>query len=82
MQREQAMLCWAQEQVRLQEQAAERKKRDAERRAEEKKRAAYESAMRQACVAKTRATGKDRVMTAEEKKWYVKAYGKQPPRGC
>lgn len=82
VQREQARLRWIQEQTNLNEQAAERKKRDAERWAEEKKHVAHESAMCQACLAKTRAAGKDRVMIAEEKKWYVKAYGKQPPRGC
>ncbi|KAF3044887.1 hypothetical protein E8E11_008731 [Didymella keratinophila] len=71
VQREQARLRWVQEQARLQEQAAERKKRDAQRQSEEKKRAAHNSAMRQACLTKTRAAGKDRVMTDEEKKWQV-----------
>ncbi|KAF1922737.1 uncharacterized protein M421DRAFT_10281 [Didymella exigua CBS 183.55] len=58
IQREQDKLRWN----------VERKKHNAERRAEEEKRVAHESAMRQACLAKTRASVKDRVMTAEEKK--------------
>jgi hypothetical protein len=82
IQREQARLRWVREQTHLQEQAAERKKRDIGRSVEEKKSISHEGAMRQACLAKMRAAEKDRVMTAEEKKWYVKAYGKQPPRGC
>lgn len=82
IQREQDKLRWVQEQAHLREQAAKRKKYNAERRAEEMKRAAHENAMRQACLAKTRASGKERVMTAEEKKWYIKEFGKQPPRGC
>ncbi|KAF3040751.1 hypothetical protein E8E12_008919 [Didymella heteroderae] len=48
------------EQVHLREKNAECKKRDVDRWAEEKKHAAHDSAMRQACLAKTRATGKDR----------------------
>lgn len=61
---------------------AERRKHAGEQRADKKKRTARVTAMRQVCLAKTRASGKDRVMSAEEKKWYVKEFGKQPPRGC
>lgn len=76
----------AQEQAHLNSMEAERQKHDNERRAQASQRqaarAAHEVAMRQSCVAKTRASGRDRAMTVEEKKWYVKEFGKQPPRGC
>lgn len=38
--------------------------------------------MRQACQAKTRASGKDRAMSGEEEKWHIKNFGKRPPREC
>jgi hypothetical protein len=80
-----ATVAWQDEkqpQAQRKSEPAACQKQQQERRAKEKKRSAHESAMRQACLAKTRATGKDRVMNVEEKEWYVKAYGKQPPRGC
>ena len=52
------------------------------RRAESESRTAHEVAVRQACLKKARAYGNGRIMTADEKKWYVKEFGKQPPRGC
>ena len=60
----------------------QRRKYGDERRAGEKRRVARQSALRQACVAKTRASGMGRVMNVEEKKWYVEEFGRQPPRGC
>lgn len=33
-------------------------------------------------MAKARAKGKEGAITAEEKRWYIGQYGRQPPRGC
>ncbi|KAJ4337200.1 hypothetical protein N0V87_004873 [Didymella glomerata] len=66
--------------------AAELKKIDKERVAREKLfwtiKNTQDAKLRKATEQKTRASGNARKFTSEERTWYVKTNGKQPPKGC
>jgi hypothetical protein len=66
--------------------AVESKKKEKERLAREKQfwaaKNTQDAKLQKATEQKTRASGNGRKFTPEERAWYVKTNGKQPPKGC